>query len=86
MGWRLKDRFPGDFADGYVNGTLGGLAGSLVAMMLVDWFLPYVYNTGFDAFRTSALAWMFLGGLMALEHSLPAEATAASIIPPVSGT
>ena len=68
VGWRLTGCFGGDFEDGYVHGALGGLAGSLVAMMLVDWFLPYVYNVGFRGFRTSALAWMFLGGLVALEQ------------------
>jgi O-antigen ligase len=68
LGWRLTTCFQGDFKDGYVHGALGGLAGSLVAMMLVDWFLPYVYNVGFRGFRTSALAWMFLGGLVALEQ------------------
>lgn len=68
LGWRLTTRFQGDFEDGYVHGAVGGLAGSLVAMMLVDWFLPYVYNVSFRGFRTSALAWMFLGGLVALEQ------------------
>jgi O-antigen ligase len=68
LSWRLTTRFQGDFRDGYVHAALGGLAGSLVAMMLVDWFLPYVYNVGFPGFRTSALAWMFLGGLVALEQ------------------
>jgi len=37
-------------------------------MMLVDWFLPFVYNTGFPGLRTSVLAWMFLGGLAALDQ------------------
>jgi O-antigen ligase len=69
LGWRLTSRFRGDFADGYVHGAVGVLAGSLVAMLLVDWFLPFVYNVGFAGFRTSALAWMFLGGLVALEQS-----------------
>jgi hypothetical protein len=68
LGWRLTTRFQGDFEDGYVHGAVGGLAGSLVAMTLVDWFLPYVYNVSFQGFRTSALAWMFLGGLVALEQ------------------
>jgi O-antigen ligase len=68
LGWRLAPRFQGDFEEGYVQGALGGLAGTLVAMMLADWFLPFVYNIGFPGFRTSALAWMFLGGLVALEQ------------------
>lgn len=68
VGWQIKSRFYGDFAEGYVCGALGGLAGTVVAMMLADWFLPFVYNIGFPGFRTSALAWMFLGGLVALEQ------------------
>jgi hypothetical protein len=68
LGWRLMNRFRGDFAEGYVVGALSGLAATLVAMMLVDWFLPFVYNVGFQGFRTSALAWMFLGGLLALDQ------------------
>jgi O-antigen ligase len=72
LGWRLRTRFgqgsKAGFATGYVHGALGGLAGTLVAMLLADWFLPFVYNIGFPGFRTSALAWMFLGGLVALEQ------------------
>ncbi len=63
----LLRRFRGDFADGYVQGAVAGFAATLVAMMLADWFLPFVYNIGFPGFRTSALAWMFLGGLVAME-------------------
>jgi hypothetical protein len=68
LGWRLAPRFEDDFREGYVQGALAGLAGTLVAMMLADWFLPLVHNIGFPGFRTSALAWMFLGGLVALEQ------------------
>ena len=68
LGWRLAPRFRGDFNEGYVYGAIGGLAGTLVAMLLADWFIPFVYNIGFPGFRTSALAWMFLGGLVALEQ------------------
>jgi hypothetical protein len=68
LGFRLMPRFEAGFARGYVNGALGGIAGTLVAMMLADWFLPFVYNTSFRAFRTSAVAWMLLGGLVALEQ------------------
>jgi hypothetical protein len=73
LGWRLGSRFgegpDAGFAAGYAHGALGGLAGTLVAMMLADWFLPFVYNIGFPGFRTSVLAWMFLGGLVALEQT-----------------
>jgi O-antigen ligase len=73
LGWRLSSRFHGNFEDGYVQGAIGALAGSLVAMMLVDWFLPFIYNVGFPGFRTSSLAWMFLGGLVALEQTSVSE-------------
>ncbi len=68
LGWRLLSCFDPGFEEGYLNGAVGGLAGTLIAMMLADWFLPFVYNIGFPGFRTSALAWMFLGGLVALEQ------------------
>ena len=74
LGWQLRPRFEGDFEAGYVYGVLGGLIGTLLAMMLADWFLPFVYNIGFAGFRTSALAWMFLGGLVALESMTPRDA------------
>lgn len=83
LGWRLTTRFQGDFEDGYVHGAVGGLAGSLVAMMLVDWFLPYVYNVSFRGFRTSALAWMFLGGLVALEQVADSVEAEVNISSPV---
>jgi hypothetical protein len=35
--------------------------------MLGDWFLPFIYNVGYEGFRSSVLAWVFLGGLLALE-------------------
>ncbi len=69
LGWRLRARYPEDgFAQGYVAATLGGLAGLAVGMMLGDWFLPYVYNIGLSGFRHSLYSWLFLGGLVALDH------------------
>jgi len=68
-GWRLLDRYRGDFREGYVVGCVGGLAATAAAMMLIDCLLPFVYNSGFHGFRTSALAWMFLGGLVALSDT-----------------
>jgi O-antigen ligase len=63
--WALRDSEDG-FARGYIYGVLGGLAGTLVAGTLVDWFLPFVYNIGMNGFRASILPWLFLGGLMSL--------------------
>jgi O-antigen ligase len=68
LGWRLRTRVADGFAQAYVYGALGGLAGMLAAGMLVDWFLPFVYNIGLNGFRGSMLAWLFLGGLVSLEQ------------------
>ncbi len=73
IGQSLLPRYRGDFAEGYVLGALSGLVGTVVAMTLVDWFLPFVYNVGFNGFRTSALAWMFLGGLVPLLNRAPED-------------
>jgi hypothetical protein len=67
-GWRLCQRAKAGFSQAYAYGALGGLAGTLAAGMLGDWFLPFVYNVGLRGFRSSVLAWLFLGGLIALER------------------
>lgn len=67
-GWRLRSRAEDGFTRGYVNGALGGLAGTLAAGMFGDWLLPFVYNIGFPGFRASVFAWIFLGGFVAVEH------------------
>lgn len=68
LGWRLRSRAPEGFAQAFVYGALGGLAGTLVAAMLGDWVIPFVYNIGFTGFRASVLGWLFLGGLVAIEQ------------------
>jgi len=68
LGWRLRARVPDGFAQAYVYGALGGLAGMLAAGMLGDWVLPFVYNIGLAGFRASVLGWLFLGGLLSLEQ------------------
>jgi hypothetical protein len=59
---------PDGFPRAYVYSALGGLAGTLVAATLVDWILPFVYNIGLAGFRASILAWIFMGGLVSLNH------------------
>jgi hypothetical protein len=68
LGWHLRERVPGGFAQAYVYGALGGLIGTLMAGMLGDWLLPFVYNIGLKGFRSSVQAWLFLGGLVVLEQ------------------
>jgi hypothetical protein len=68
LGWRLRDQAPAGFAQAYVYGAFGGLAGMVVAGMMGDWVLPFFYNVGMSGFRSSMLGWFFLGGLVSLEQ------------------
>lgn len=65
-GLRLLSKVPRGFVHAYVCGALGGLAGTLVAGLLGDWFLPFVYNIGLSGMRSSVLTWLFLGGLVGI--------------------
>lgn len=65
---QLRTRVPEGFAQAYVYGVFGGIVGMLIAGMLGDWVLPYVYNVGLVGFRASGLGWMFMGGLVALQR------------------
>ena len=68
LGWRLRKEAPPGFAQAYVYGALGGLAGMAVAGMLGDWVLPFFYNLGLSGFRSSMIGWLFLGGLVSIEQ------------------
>jgi hypothetical protein len=73
LSWRLRKQVPAGFAQAYVYGALGGLAGMVVAGMLGDWVLPFFYNVGLSGFRSSMLGWLFLGGLVSLERMIIAQ-------------
>lgn len=68
LGWRLREKVPEGFSRAYVYGVLGGTVSTLVAGMLGDWVIPFTYNVGLNGFRTTVMAWVFLGGLVALEN------------------
>ena len=73
LGWRLREQVPSGFAQAYVYGALGGLAGMVVAGMLGDWVLPFFYNVGLNGFRSSMIGWLFLGGLVSLEQMVRSQ-------------
>jgi len=77
LGWRLRERAPAGFAQAYVYGALGGLAGTVVVGMLGDWVLPFFYNIGLSGFRTSMLGWLFMGGLVSVEQIIYQKETEA---------
>lgn len=67
--WKMRLSFPdGSFEKAFIVGAIGGLVGMLVAGMLGDWFLPFVYNIGIEGMRASLLGWLMLGGAMALKY------------------
>jgi hypothetical protein len=68
VGMRLRQAIPEGFPRAYVYACIGGLGGMVVAGMLGDWLIPFVYNVGLAGFRASILGWMFLGGLIAMEN------------------
>jgi O-antigen ligase len=78
LGWRLRERVPAGFAQAYVYGALGGLAGMVVAGMLGDWVLPFFYNVGLNGLRATTLGWLFLGGLVSLEQMVLAQKLSAA--------
>jgi hypothetical protein len=68
LGLELRHEVKEGFQYAFVIGVLGGLVGTLVAGMLGDWILPFVYNVGLHGYRSSVFFWLFLGGLVALEQ------------------
>ena len=75
IGWGLMKRAPEGFEKAFVFGAMGGLVGTIVAGMLGDWIVPFVYNVGFSGFRASMFAWLFLGALLAMHHMYPPAET-----------
>jgi O-antigen ligase len=67
LGWKLRKVVPQGFEYAFVIGCLGGLGGSLVAGMLGDWVIPFIYNIGLRGMRASILAFIFFAGLVVLE-------------------
>lgn len=64
-GLRLWRHAAAGFERGFACGCLGGLCGTLVAAMLGDWWLPFVYNLTLRGLRASLLGWIFLGAMLA---------------------
>src|SRR5678815_543640 len=78
LGWHLRDQVPQGFAQAYIYGALGGLAGMVVVGMFGDWVLPFFYNVGLSGFRSSMLGWLFLGGLVSLEQMIISQKNTAA--------
>jgi O-antigen ligase len=73
LGGKLLKKIPNGFSQAYVYAVLGGLVGTLVAGMLGDWIIPFVYNIGLRGFRASVIGWLFMGGLVVIEQVYSAQ-------------
>ena len=68
LAYRVYRLAPDGFSRAYALGTLSGVTSSLVAGLLADWIVPFLYNIGIAGFRSSLLFWLFVGGLVALNR------------------
>ena len=77
MARRLARRYQSGLIGGYVNGMIAAWVAIMAVMMLLDWFLPFVYNVGFPGFQASFLVWLFFGGLVAVDNFSQTEDSAS---------
>ena len=76
LAWMLRRAYMEEtesFGRAYVAACAGGFVGMLVAAMLADWILPFVYNVGLAGFRESMISWMLLGGVPLLSATRAAR-------------
>lgn len=66
--WRLYRRVKGrqDFAEAFGLAAIGGYVGTLVAMALGDWIVPFVYTQTIAGFDSAVYTWVLLGMAHAL--------------------
>ena len=56
------------FPQALAVGCIGGYVGTLVAMGLGDWFLPFAYNQTIAGYDYTVWGWLFMGVLVGLSH------------------
>ncbi|MBN1178456.1 MAG: O-antigen ligase family protein [Anaerolineae bacterium] len=61
-------RRQGDFAEALSAAALAGTVGSMVAMALGDWLLPFAYTQSIIGFDLAVLNWIFMGSIWALSN------------------
>jgi len=59
-----------DFAHAFAVATVGGLVGTVVAVGLGDWVLPFVYTQSIAGFDYALYTWVLLGAGQSLHHIL----------------
>lgn len=69
-GWKLRQRVEGrfDFAEAFVMAAIGGYVGTILAMGLGDWIIPFVYTQTIAGFDYAVYTWVLLGAALSLRH------------------
>lgn len=67
-GWNQRNKMPTGFLRGFNYGILAGFVGTLFAMGLGDWFIPFVYNIGIPGFDFAVYGWLLVGAMLALSR------------------
>ncbi|MGI5914984.1 MAG: O-antigen ligase family protein [Anaerolineae bacterium] len=65
---RIRGR--GDFIEAFGTGAAGGLLGTVVAMGLGDWVIPFVYTQTIEGYDYAVYTWLFLGAMAALHRMI----------------
>jgi hypothetical protein len=70
VGWRLWHRTRGraDFPEAFTVAAIGGYVGTILAMALGDWIVPFVYTQTIAGFDYAVYTWILLGAALALYH------------------
>jgi hypothetical protein len=80
VGWKQSKELKDTELVAFNNGVLGGFVAMIGAMMLDDWFIPFVYNNGLPGFDMNVYAWIMIGMMLGLSKlksaSAPSEAPA----------
>jgi len=66
--WRLwrRVRKRGDFTEAFALAALGGYVGTIAAMGLGDWLIPFVYTQTISGFDYASYTWVLMGAMVAL--------------------
>jgi O-antigen ligase len=72
IGWdlwkRTRKRF--DFTEAFTAALAGGYVGTVLAMGLGDWIIPFVYTQTIEGFDYAVYTWVLLGAGLSLYHIL----------------
>jgi len=70
IGWRLRRWTKGraDFPEAFTVAAIGGYVGTILAMGLGDWIVPFVYTQTIAGFDYAVYTWVLLGAALSLYH------------------